>query len=123
MADPLTELTVNWTEDGVLKVRELDRAVLATSTSWATLAFLFQEHDAASGSYRAPKVSIRRYRRRAGRNVVDKHLTLSTEKQATELMDCIGKWFASGGRARTAEVAEGSVPRAGVGAAPVTDDE
>ena len=54
---------------------------------------------------------------------MDKHLTLSTEKQAVELMESIGKWFKGDGRARTGEVAAGSLPRSGAGAAPVVVDD
>jgi hypothetical protein len=86
------DLTVSWTENGVEKVRELNKTVLSTSTSWATIAFLFQEND-GEGGWRAPKVSIRRYRKRGKGFVVDKHLTLSTAKQAVALADAIKGWF------------------------------
>ena len=110
MARTVDELTVNWTEAGVLKVRELDKAVLSTSSSWATVAFLLQEHDAEEGGWRAPKVSIRRYRKRGGKLHVDKHLTLSTEKQASELAAAIGAWFAPEGPGKTLTVQPKSAP-------------
>lgn len=125
MAEPrgLDELTVNWTEGGVLKIRELDKVVLSTATSWATLAFLFQEYDAETSTYRSPKVSLRRYRKRGGRFVVDKHLTLSHEKQALDLARAIEGWFSASGSGRTLEVQPGSAPRAGkAGEAPPTDE-
>src|SRR4051794_29718388 len=86
------DLTVAWAENGVEKVRELKKTVLSTSTSWATIAFLFQEAD-GEGGWRAPKVSIRRYRKRGKGYVVDKHLTLSTAKQALALADAVRSWF------------------------------
>ena len=124
MAKTVDELTVNWTEAGVLKVRELDKAVLSTSSSWATVAFLFQEHDAESpGGWRAPKVSIRRYRKRGGKLHVDKHLTLSTEKQATDLAAAIGAWFAPAGAGKTLTVQPASAPSPDrVGDAPTGDE-
>lgn len=86
------ELTVNWTEEGVQKIKELHKSVLATSTSWATVAYLFQENDGAGG-WRAPKVSLRRYRKRGKGWIVDKHLTLSGRKQALAVADAIRAWF------------------------------
>lgn len=124
MAKNVDELSVNWTEGGVLKVRELDKAVLSTSSSWATVAFLFQEHDAESpGGWRAPKVSIRRYRKRGGKLHVDKHLTLSTEKQAIDLATAIAAWFAAEGPGRTLAVQPASAPSPDrVGDAPTGDE-
>jgi hypothetical protein len=90
------DLTVNWSEDGVPKVRELAKTILSTSTSWATIAFLFQEAD-GEGGWRAPKVSLRRYRKRGKTFVVDKHLTLSTKQQALEFARAVDGWFATGG--------------------------
>jgi hypothetical protein len=123
MAKDVDDLTVNWTEEGALKVRELDKVVLSTSTSWATVAFLFQEHDTESGGWRAPKVSLRRYRKRGGKFVVDKHLTLSTEKQAVDLAKAIEGWFSDGGAGRTLEVKPGSEPRPGRGGEAPPRDE
>lgn len=125
MADgrALDELTVNWTEGEILKVRELDKAVLSMSTSWATVAFLFQEHEPETGGFRAPKVSLRRYRKRGGRFIVDKHLTLSTEKQAADLARAIAGWFGPSGPGRTQTVQPGSAVRPGrSGEAPPRDD-
>ena len=89
------ELTVNWSEEGVQKVRELHKSVLGSSTSWATVAFLFQENDGAGG-WRAAKVSVRRYRKRGKGWIVDKHLTLSTATQALALAKAVVTWFPDG---------------------------
>lgn len=115
MSSGVDELTVNWSEGEILKVRELDKVVLSTSTSWATVAFLFQEHDPDTGGWRPPKVSLRRYRKRGGKFVVDKHLTLSTEKQAVDFARTIDGWFSDAGPGRTQEVKPGSAPRPGRG--------
>ena len=62
MSDALSQLTVNWEEDGVQKVKEIDKHVLSKG-AWATLMFLYQEWDPKEEKYRAPKISIRRYRK------------------------------------------------------------
>jgi len=96
--DPaLASLTVRFEEGGVLQVDELDRVVLAASPLWATVAFLARERDRATGAWRATRVQIRRYKKRGGRFVVDKHFTLTGRAQADGLAAALGRWFSPGG--------------------------
>ena len=97
--DPTAGLTVRFEENGVLQVEELQRAVLSSTPAWATLAFLARERDASSGEFKAPRVSLRRYKRRAGRFVVDKHFTITTRAQALALASTLALWFADEGPA------------------------
>jgi hypothetical protein len=87
------DLTVNFEENGELKVKELDKVILSSSASWATIAFLFQERD-PEGGWRAPKVSVRRYRKRGKGYIVDKHVVLTGATQAKALADALSRWFA-----------------------------
>lgn len=96
-ADPTAGLTVRFEEDGVLQVEELARAVLGVSPTWATVAFLARERDRASGAFRAPRVSLRRYKKRGGRFIVDKHFTLTHAGQARALQAALAGWFADDG--------------------------
>jgi hypothetical protein len=89
----IDQLTVAFVENGTEKVRELDKMVLSQSTSWATLAFLFQELDAATGTWKPQKVGLRRYKKRGGRFVVDKHFVVSSDRQAHALLDALSRWF------------------------------
>lgn len=100
--DP-TELTVAFVENGREKVRELDKVVLSSSSSWVTLAFLFQEIDVETGEPKSKKVSLRRYKKRAGRFVLDKHFVLSSGAQAAALLSGLGRWF-EGAHAATEDV-------------------
>lgn len=96
--DPLAELTVAFSEGDVVQVEQLDKAVLASSPMWATVAFLSRERDPATGSMRAPRVSLRRYKKRGGKFVVDKHFTLTNRAQARALIDALHGWFDDGGK-------------------------
>jgi hypothetical protein len=91
--DPIGALTVRFEDGGQLQVDELGKAVLAHSPTWATIAFLARERDPATGAFSSPRVSLRRYKRRGGRFVVDKHFTLTNGAQARALMTAIGSWF------------------------------
>lgn len=93
------ELTVRYEEAGVVVVEELAHAVLAASPTWTTIAFLSRERDKVSGEFGGPRVSIRRYKKRGGRFVVDKHFTLTTRTQALALQAALGTWLADGGLA------------------------
>jgi hypothetical protein len=96
----LDGLTVRFEEAGVLQVDELDRVVVSVSSLWATIAFLARERDRATGQWRAPRVQLRRYKRRGGRFVVDKHFTLTGRAQADAVAAALGAWFANGGKGR-----------------------
>jgi hypothetical protein len=94
--DPIDALTVRFEEGGQIQVDELGKAVLAHSPTWATIAFLARERDPATGAFSSPRVSLRRYKRRGGRFVVDKHFTLTNGAQALALMTAIERWFPIG---------------------------
>jgi hypothetical protein len=105
--DPTASLTVRFEEGGQLQVEELARAVLSVSPAWATIAFLARERDAASGAFGAPRVSLRRYKKRGGRFVVDKHFTLTTATQAEGLRQALTTWFGPDGPALGHDGGEG----------------
>ena len=90
MAD-VDDLSVQWEEDGVVKVRQLDKRVLSTAGGWATIAFLYEEREPGSEQFRGPKVALRRYKKRGDRWVVDTRFTMTLE-QAQALGAAIGAW-------------------------------
>jgi hypothetical protein len=96
VSDPTAELTVAYEEGGVVLVEELEKVVLQVSPSWATIAFLSRERR-PDGSVGAPRVSLRRYKKRGGRFIVDKHFTLTTSAQALSCATAISAWFGPGG--------------------------
>lgn len=94
MADPaLDEISVQWEEDGVLKVRQLDKRVLSTGGGWATIAFLFEEREPGGDAFRGPKVALRRYKKRGDRWVVDTRFVLTGPDQAGALAGALQEWL------------------------------
>ena len=63
MTSHVDDLTMDYTEEGVLVVKELDKAVL-TRGAWATVVFKYQEWDRRKEDYGPVRFSIRRYRKR-----------------------------------------------------------
>lgn len=108
-ADPLAELTVRYEEAGVVQVEELGRAVLASSPLWATLAFVARERDPATGGFRPPRVTLRRYKKRGGRFHVDTHFTLTSAAQAQALVAALGGWLDGGALDASVEGADAGI--------------
>src|SRR5687767_10134300 len=93
MAETLEELTYNYEDEGTLVRKELDKVVL-TKGSWATLMFLYQELDKASGQFRAPKIAIVRFKKWKGSYRKQSSFNVSSEKQARQITEIFEKWYA-----------------------------
>ena len=90
----LEELTVNWEENGELKVRELNKHVLSEHGAWATILFQFEER-APDGSFRPPKVEIRRYQKRRNGWVVHSKFVIPNDEQALAIARVLEAWCAT----------------------------
>jgi hypothetical protein len=111
MAAKIEEITINWTDekDGKQKVKELKKEVLSRG-SWTTIVFLYQDLDAKSGEFGAPKIRIQRYQKRGGEYRPQSRFNISSAKQAYQIVDVIKKWFPEG-------------PSAAEGATAASEDE
>ena len=92
MAETLEELTYNYEDGGQLVRKELDKTVL-TKGSWATVMFLYQELDKASGNFRAPKIAIVRFKKFRGAYRKQSSFNVSSEKQARQITEVFEKWY------------------------------
>ncbi len=92
MAETLEELTYNYEDGGVLLRKELEKSVL-TKGAWATVMFLYQELDKASGKFRAPKMAIVRFKKFKGAYRKQSSFNVSSEKQARQITDVFEQWY------------------------------
>ena len=92
MAETLDELTYNYEDEGTLVRKELDKTVL-TKGSWATIMFLYQELDKASGKFRAPKIAIVRFKKWKGSYRKQSSFNVSSEKQARQITEIFERWY------------------------------
>jgi hypothetical protein len=92
MAETLEELTYNYEDEGTLVRKELDKVVL-TKGSWATMMFLYQELDKASGQFRAPKIAIVRFKKWKGSYRKQSSFNVSSEKQARQITEVFENWY------------------------------
>ncbi len=103
MAESVDGLTVEWEEGGDKVVRELAKEVMSKG-AWATVVFLCQDLDRKKRTYRPPKISIRRYKKVSGQYRYQSKFNISSENQATQLVEIIKKWFAEDGAGKNAPV-------------------
>ncbi len=92
MAEKAEDLTINYEEDGVRIVKELDKVVL-TARAWATVIFRYQEWDRKKEEYGADKYTIRRYRKRDGEYKQQSKFTISSEGQARQIIEALNGWL------------------------------
>ena len=93
MASQAEELTVNYEEDGVQLVKELDKVILSKG-AWATLLFRFQELDRQKNEFGPDKFTIRRYQKRHGEYQQKSKFNISSRDQAAKIVQALNGWLA-----------------------------
>ena len=90
MASDINDVTVNYEEDGVLKVKELDKEIL-TKGAWATIVFKYKNYDWKKEDYGDTKYIIRRYRKVEGEYKPQSKFNISSNKQANQVVEVLQK--------------------------------
>lgn len=93
MASEVNDLTVNYEEDGVLVVKELDKKILSKG-AWSTVLFRYQDWDKAKNDYGPDRYTIRRYQKRNGEYVQKSKFNISSRDQAQSLIEALQGWIA-----------------------------
>jgi hypothetical protein len=88
----IDEITINYEEDGLLLVKELDKEVL-TKGLWTTLLFRYQDYDRKKQDYGPEKYSIRRYQKRNDQYVPKSKFNISSAKQAKKIIEILSSWM------------------------------
>jgi hypothetical protein len=91
MASTVDEITINYEEDGVQLCKEVQKEILTKGT-WATIMFKYQDLDKATNSFKAPKISIRRYQKRNGEYKTMSKFNISSIAQAKKVVEVLVKW-------------------------------
>ncbi len=92
MSDTVEGLSVNYEEDGVLLVKELDKVILSKG-AWATVLFRYQNRNKATGEYSKDMYTIRRYQKRQGNYISKSKFTISSSEQAKKIIDALQQWI------------------------------
>jgi len=94
MAETIEDITVNYEEEGVLIVKELDKEVLSKG-AWTTILFRYQDYDKNTQEYGADKFTIRRYQKRNGQYQAKSKFNISSAAQAQKIIETLTHWTAA----------------------------
>ncbi len=92
MASTVDELTINYEEDDIVIVKELDKEIL-TKGAWATLIYRYQQWDRKKEEYGPDRYTIRRYQKRNGEYIPKSKFNISSRDQAEKIIKALGKWL------------------------------
>jgi len=85
------DLTVNYEEEGVLVVEELDKVIL-TKGAWATIIFKYRQWQRSKEEYGPERFTIRRYRKMGGEYRQQAKFNISSVDQAKKIIEALTVW-------------------------------
>ena len=92
MASDVDDITIDYEEDGVLVVKQLDKIVL-TKGAWSTIVFKYQQWERSKDDYGPERYTIRRYRKTGGEYRQQSKFNISSRDQATKLIAALQTWL------------------------------
>ena len=92
MSSEIDELTVQYEEDGLVTVKELDKKVL-TKGAWSTIIYRYQDWDRRKEEYSKDKYTIRRYQKRNGQYQQKSKFNISSPDQARAIIEALEGWI------------------------------
>jgi hypothetical protein len=93
MAENVDELSVDYTDDGMLVSKQLDKKILSKG-AWSTIIFKYQDWDRKKEEYGPAKFSIRRYQKRNGQYMQKSKFNISSIAQAEGIIEALQQWIA-----------------------------
>ncbi len=92
MSSDVNDLTVNYEEEGLLLVKELDKVILSKG-AWTTILFRYQNWSRAKEEYGKEMYTIRRYQKRQGNYIPKSKFNISSAKQAEKIISALQHWL------------------------------
>ena len=92
MASDVNDISIEYEEDGVLLVKELDKVILSKG-AWATLMFRYQQWDKRKNEYGQDSYAIRRYQKVHGEYMQKSKFIISSKIQAEKIVEALQKWM------------------------------
>jgi len=92
MSETVDDLTVNYHEGDLHKVKELDKIVL-TKGAWSTIIYRYQDWVPAKEEYSPDRYTIRRYQKRNGRFQPASKFNISSADQARKIIAALQSWI------------------------------
>ncbi|MCD6501356.1 hypothetical protein J7L01_02015 [bacterium] len=92
MDENIDDLTIQYEEDGILIIDELDKVILSRA-GWCTIVYRYRQWNRGKEEYGDDKFSICRYRKLNGRYVKKSKFNISSVAQAKKLIDALSGWI------------------------------
>jgi hypothetical protein len=92
MSNTVDDLTIEYVEDGVTTVKQLDKMILSKG-AWATVMFRYQDFDRTKEIYGPDKYAIRRYQKKDGEYKLKSKFTISSRDQGEKIIDTLKQWM------------------------------
>lgn len=91
MSKTVDDITINYEEEGILIVKEIDKKILSKG-AWTTILFRYQNWNRAKGEYGKDAYTIRRYQKRQGDYIPKSKFNISSAEQAKKIIDALQEW-------------------------------
>jgi len=93
MASNVDDLTVEFTDGGIVTVKELDKVILSKG-AWATVIYRYKDWDHRKQEYGPDRFTIRRYQKRSGEYSQKSKFNISSREQAEKVVAALQNWIA-----------------------------
>ena len=92
MSAIIDDITINYEENGVLLVKELDKVVLSKG-AWTTIIFRYQQWDRQRQEYGPDRYTVRRYQKRGDEYLQKSKFNISSRDQAVKIVEALQGWM------------------------------
>ena len=92
MASDVNDITMDYEEDGILFVKELDKEILSKG-AWTTILFRYQQWDKVKKEYKDDSYAIRRYQKVNGEYMQKSKFNITNSKQADKIVTALQGWM------------------------------
>ncbi len=92
MSSTIDEITINYEENGILLVKEIDKEILSKGLN-TTILFRYKEYIADVDDYGLDKYTIRRYKKIAGEFRQQAKFNISSVRQGKIIAETLGRWL------------------------------
>lgn len=92
MVSDVNDITINYEEDGILLVEELEKEILSKG-AWTTIIFRYRQWEKSKNGYGSDRFTIRRYRKINDEYKQQSKFNISSADQAMKIVDALQKWI------------------------------
>jgi len=86
------DITIEYEENGLVLIKEIDKVVLSKG-AWTTILFCYKELNADKDAYGLDKYAIRRFQKVAGEYRMKSKFNISSQDQARKIIDALSTWL------------------------------